>query len=567
MRYIFCLLLFCSTPLLADTSYLESLGLVQPKKEVEKKYKKNSFSKGCSTPKSALKIFVYGDSKDSIRCFDAFEHSHAELLILAEHLRHVLRANGIEIKLEAIPDDPDYRDAQSNQHRYALSQGLKSIYLEKTERGWIFPKTSLDSIDELYTQATRFDLKKLYKLVPDWATTELFGIHGFSLAQVFFLLLLVLFALAIRTITTVFVIRQAGKIFLKFKLIEFEKMLKEASAPIGYLAMALVIALFIPGLDFNVYITRYLLVAVRLGAGVSVVLLAYRSVDVLAFFMMQRALSTENKLDDQLVPLFRRGLKIITLVVGILFILQNLNVDVTSLLAGVTIGGLAFSFAARDTVANLFGSITIFADKPFQVGDWVKSAGTEGMVESVGFRSTKIRTFYNSLVSVPNSKFTDSIVDNMGARKYRRTVAELGISYNSDPELIEAFCNGIRAIIKAHPLSRKDFYEVSFNAFGDFSLKIQVYFFMEVKKWSDEIRGRHEIYLDIVRLAKKMGVSFAFPTQSLHIESMALAAKKESIAHPPKEELKTIAAQFGPEGENVIPHGPRLGKGYFAGEN
>lgn len=566
MSRLFWIVFFFSIGTQADGSILKHLGLNQKaetKALVQKKEDRRD-AKGCATPRSSLKTFLYSDVQKSIQCFDDFGRSKDELTLLSERLQAVFRANGIAIDLDAVPDDEDFRDPNSRQYRYSISPQLKSIYLEKVGDRWAFPKASIDTIDSLYASATRLDLGKIYSLVPAWATNDLFGVNGFNVAKVFFLLLVILLGLTVRLITMTLVARQVGRIFLKFKLTQFEMLLRRAASPIGNLAMALLVAAFVPGLDFNVHITRYLLVAVRMGAGISVVMLAYRSVDVIAYFMMERALLTHSKLDDQLVPLFRRGLKITTLVVGTLFVLQNLNVDVTSLLAGVTIGGLAFSFAARDTVANLFGSITIFADKPFLVGDWVKSSGVEGMVESVGFRSTRIRTFYNSLVSVPNSKFTDSVVDNMGARIYRRTLAEVGIAYDTDPDLIEAFCNGIRAIIKAHPKTRKDYYEVHLTTYGDFSLKIMLYFFFKVNTWPEELRSRHEIYLDVLRLAKEMGIRFAFPTQSIRIEHMVKAEDpKESVALD-QDAIQQVVEAFAPDGKNVIPAGPRMGEGYFA---
>ena len=199
-------------------------------------------------------------------------------------------------------------------------------------------------------------------------------------------------------------------------------------------------------------------------------------------------------------------------------------------MAGVTIGGFGFAFAAKDTVSNIFGSVTIFADKPFSVGDWVKTAGTEGTVEEIGFRSTRIRTFYNSLVTVPNNKFTEVIVDNLGLREYRRTLATLGVAYHTTPDQLESFCNGIRAIIKAHPKSRKDYYEIHFSGFGESSLNIMLYFFFKVESWTQELRSRHEVYLDILRLSKELEIEIAFPTRTIHIDS--LSAQNSSIIKP-----------------------------------
>src|SRR5690606_24921192 len=144
--------------------------------------------------------------------------------------------------------------------------------------------------------------------------------------------------------------------------------------------------------------------------------------------MATKAESTDSKLDDQLVPLLRKAMKIFVVLVGALFLLQNLDVNVASLVAGLGIGGVAVALAAKDTIANFFGSLMIFIDRPFQIGDWVKIGETEGIVEVVGFRSTRVRTFYNSLVTVPNAHFTEAAIDNLGMREYRRTSTVLNLT-------------------------------------------------------------------------------------------------------------------------------------------
>jgi MscS family membrane protein len=136
----------------------------------------------------------------------------------------------------------------------------------------------------------------------------------------------------------------------------------------------------------------------------------------------------------------------------------------------------------------------------------------------VGFRSTRVRTFYNSLVTMPNSILTTTKIDNMGARRFRRMKQVLSVTYDTSPEKIEAFCEGIRKIIQLHPYMRKDYYQVYFNEYGAASLNILVYVFWATPDWSMELRERHRFLLDILRLAKQLDVEFAFPTQTLYLK-------------------------------------------------
>ncbi|MCG8016941.1 MAG: mechanosensitive ion channel family protein [Candidatus Thiodiazotropha sp. 'RUGA'] len=299
---------------------------------------------------------------------------------------------------------------------------------------------------------------------------------------------------------------------------EFKEISEDILRPLGLMAMALIwwSGINLIGLTENVMLI--LLVAVKFLASISGVWAAYRLVDLVSAFLHKRAQMTENKLDDALVPLIPRTLKIFVTVIGFVFIADNLNVDISSLLAGLGLGGLAFALAAKDMVQNLFGSVTVLMDRTFSVGDWIVVDGVEGSVERIGFRSTRIRTFYNSVVTVPNSKFITATVDNMGERRYRRLSCKLSLTYDTPPDRIEAFCEGVRELVRQHPYMRKDYYQVYLNEFAASSLDVLLYVFWETPEWNTELRERHRFMLDILRLAQGLGVEFAFPTQTLYMK-------------------------------------------------
>jgi MscS family membrane protein len=221
--------------------------------------------------------------------------------------------------------------------------------------------------------------------------------------------------------------------------------------------------------------------------------------------------------------MLRRGLKIVVIAFGVPFIAQNLDIDITSLLAGLGIGGIAFALAAKDTVENLFGSVTVLIDRPFAIGDWVVIGDLDGTVEEIGFRSTRIRTFYNSVITMPNARLVNAAVDNLGARRYRRVKTMISVQYDTPPDRLEAFCEGIRELIRKHPYTRKDYYMVYLNEFAASSLNILLYAFHETPDWPTELRERHRLFVDVVRLAHRLGVQFAFPTQTLHLASVPAA--------------------------------------------
>jgi MscS family membrane protein len=330
---------------------------------------------------------------------------------------------------------------------------------------------------------------------------------------------------------------------------EFRALSDQVLRPFGLMVMAVIWWIGINVLGLGEESLLVLLVAVKFLASLSGVWAAYRLVDIVAIYMLRRALSTDNKFDDALVPLIPKTLKIFITVVGFVFIADNINVDISSLLAGLGLGGLAFALAAKDMVQNLFGSITVLMDRTFSVGDWVIVGSVEGSVERIGFRSTRIRTFYNSVVTVPNSKFITADVDNMGERRFRRLSCKLSLTYDTPPDRIEAFCEGIRELIRQHPYMRKDYYQVYLNEFAASSLNVLLYVFWETPEWNTELRERHRFLLDILRLAKRLGVEFAFPTQTLYMrkedynEAMPESMEQEQAFERGRNEAIAIVSE------------------------
>ncbi|MBC7203756.1 MAG: mechanosensitive ion channel family protein, partial [Pusillimonas sp.] len=171
-----------------------------------------------------------------------------------------------------------------------------------------------------------------------------------------------------------------------------------------------------------------------------------------------------------------------------------------SVITGLGIGGLAVALAARETLANLLGSMMIMFDRPYQIGDYIRLGDDAGTVEDIGFRSTRIRTFHDSVLSLPNANCVSMPVDNLGRRVYRRVSTTIGIRYDTPPERIEAFVEGIKEIVLANPYTRKDFFHVYLNDFGSSTLNILFYIFLRVPDWSTELAERERLLLEVIRL-------------------------------------------------------------------
>ena len=243
----------------------------------------------------------------------------------------------------------------------------------------------------------------------------------------------------------------------------------------------------------------------------------FRLIDVFTLAMERLSEKTESKLDDQIVPLVRKTFKVVVGVTIFVMVVNNLGYNITSLLASLGVGGLALALAAQDTVANLFGSVVIFTDRPFQVGDWVEFAGIQGDVEEIGFRTTRIRRFDKSLVTVPNSKFSTTPIVNHSARPKRRVDISVGVTYETKPDQMRKLLEAIRELVKTHEGLDRGFQFVHFTDMGATSLNIRVYTFTVSTHWVTHLAVVEQLQLRIMEIVSEQGLEMAFPTQTVYL--------------------------------------------------
>ena len=241
-------------------------------------------------------------------------------------------------------------------------------------------------------------------------------------------------------------------------------------------------------------------------------------IDFIGLILNKRAEATENKMDDQLIPFIIEIAKIITYVFALVIVMGNVfEVNITALATGLGIGGLALAMASKESLENLLGSFTIFFDQPFTVGDIVTVGSVTGVVEKVGFRSTRIRTFDKSLVTVPNKKMIDAELDNLGLRPIRRVKFNIGLTYETAPEQIKAIVTDIQEMINLHEKTNQDG-RVRFQEFGSSSLDIMVMYFVNSPKWEDLINVKEEVNYKIMEIVKKHNSDFAFPSTTVYLQ-------------------------------------------------
>jgi len=245
-----------------------------------------------------------------------------------------------------------------------------------------------------------------------------------------------------------------------------------------------------------------------------------RLVEVLTALLHRWAEKTDSTLDDQLVPLVGRAAKVAVAILAGLMVLQNMGYSVSGLIAGLGVGGLAVALAAQKTLADLFGSVMLLADRPFVLGDWIRSPdeSIEGIVERIGFRSTRIRTFDQTLITIPNSRLADFVIDNVTLRPARRVWMTVRVPYHATADQMQAAVNRIESILRNHAeVDQESLLMVKFVDFGEYSRDTMVYYFTRPTGWVDHLRVREEVNLAITESLEEMGLSIAFPTQVVHL--------------------------------------------------
>jgi len=207
---------------------------------------------------------------------------------------------------------------------------------------------------------------------------------------------------------------------------------------------------------------------------------------------------------------------------GLAAILQVWGINVTALIASLGLGGLAFALAAKDTASNLFGSFALLADKSVRIGEWIKVGETEGVVEAIGMRTTKIRSFQKSLITVPNQLVANTPIENFSRRGIRRIKMNVGLTYGTSKEQVVKIVKEIKYMLHAHEgISQKETLLVNFESFGDSSLNIFIYTFTSTANWDKYLDIREDIHFQIMQIVEDNGSSFAFPSQSIYVEQMA----------------------------------------------
>jgi MscS family membrane protein len=437
-------------------------------------------------------------------------------------LKKILDGKGLFVDFNKISLDPNYRDTigYSVSYKYVLfPQRMPEISVEKINNNWYYSEETVSKIDQIYKEIFPWYVDKLQSSMPGSGHKKILTIEIWQWIGLLLLFLVAWIIFLIVKKTAFLVLKKIQYQITKNTNLEINEVLKKLAHPISLLVVFAFFDKVFASLQFGLEINTFVFKGIHIAIVVFWIYVFLKLVHVVMQLYKVFTERTHGRLDDQLVPILDNLLTGLVIVIGGFRLLALLGVDTTTMLAGATIGGLAFALASQDTVKNLIGTIMIFLDKPFHIEDWIEAGEVVGTVEKVGFRSTSVRAADTSVYQIPNSKLSEIVINNKGLRLFRRYHTNLGLRYDTPPELIEAFVKGVRELIIAHPETRSDSYNVEFTGFGDSALLITINVYFKSLAWGIEQSSKHRLHIAIVKLAKDLGVDFAFPSTTVMIEN------------------------------------------------
>ncbi len=436
----------------------------------------------------------------------------------AVQLKQILDGKGIYVRFNFIPNDSNYVDSLTQMAIYTpYPDQLPEVYLERVNNRWYYSKETYSKIPKIHKEVYPYGLDKLLNVLPKMGHTKVLGLSIWQYISLAIILLLSFLVHAILSRLLDPIVGRLSRSKLYPSLVDPELVHRIAKL-ISILLIFKMIRILLPVLLLPPATSAFAVIAIKVVNTILVMLIALRVTDVLILYFGKLTERTENKLDEQLVPILRRSAQVIIVIGAIAQILNIFDVNVTALIAGISIGGLALALAAQDTVKNLIGSAMIFVDQPFQIGDFIDGGTYVGTVVEVGFRTTRILKPDSSIVSVPNGSIANQVITNLGARVFRLFQTDIGVTYDTPPDLMEQFVDGLNQLVKVHPHAKDDSALIHVNSFGPSSINIMFRVPIAVQDWGLELAIREELMLGIIRLAETIGVRFAFPSTTMYVE-------------------------------------------------
>jgi len=374
----------------------------------------------------------------------------------------------------------------------------------------------IETLDMNLEDSTKEVLAQLYSTeYGQYLAESLFGIPIANILTAFLLLFFFLFLRKMFTKITISILQPLTK---RTKTFYDDRILSALKGPISFTFVIIGVNLFFSLLFIESYFVKKLIDSMIMFNIFWVIFaLTHALRDVIYHFTAKFNPELSYEMGNFILAIIRS----IIIAIGLGAILQLWGINVAGLVAGLGIGGLAFALAAKDTAANLFGSIALLLDKSIRIGEWIRIGGVEGVVEDIGMRTTKIRSFQKSLITLPNQMIANSPIENFSRRGIRRIKMTIGVTYSATSEQMKNIVLDIKTMLRNHAgISQDSIMLVNFVSFGDSSLNIFIYTFSNTANWVKYMDIKEDVNLKIMKIVETNQAEFAFPSQSLYIESI-----------------------------------------------
>ncbi|MEM9174142.1 MAG: mechanosensitive ion channel family protein [Myxococcota bacterium] len=393
------------------------------------------------------------------------------------------------------------------------AQGLVTILLQRVARQgdqvriWKVSAATVAQIDGLYSEFGPSSLET-------WLPPAFFALSVFDLAlwQIAGLALSVFVGWLLSLVLAGTLVRLLSGLFMRGGGALDERIVRVVGGPVRMGITIVVFGLANRRLRLDIPVLDTLRLVEHLLFVVAVTWLALRLIDIAVVSVRARALERENSGLLPVLPPLQLIAKITFVTIAVLGMLGSLGVDVTAAVAGLGVGGIAVAFAAQKTLENLFGGVSLFADRPVRVGDFFRYGDQVGTVEEIGLRSTRVRTLDRTVISIPNGEFSNMALENFARRDRMRLWTTLGVRYETTPEQLRFLLARLREILVAHPRILEDPARVRFVGFGAYSLDIEVMAYVDTEDWNEFLGIREDLFLRFMDTVAEAGSSFAFPS-------------------------------------------------------
>jgi MscS family membrane protein len=348
-----------------------------------------------------------------------------------------------------------------------------------------------------------------------WLQTDLFS--GIPLWQFFSSLIYIFLAFLVSKFLDYFIRERVQKWASMTETKMDDLFVSLVRGPVKVISFVILLHIGMKVYSWPAGMAAFLSNALKIIVACSITYVLLKAIDMLMGLWHERATTTDNEeFSKQLLPLLRKTFKVFVVIVAALVTSQNLGLNVTGLIASLSIGGLAVGLAAQDTLANVFGAIAVLTDRPFKVGDRIQLDSVDGTVETIGFRSTRVRNLDGHLVTIPNKTMGNATITNVSARPNIKTLMNIGVTYDTSAEMVQRAMTILEEVLKPHPKTADLI--ISFNKFESSSLNILVVHWWNSTDFKAYLLEFQILNLEIKRRFDAEGINFAFPSQTVYLK-------------------------------------------------